>query len=550
MTLLAKEFSGKARQGRMPRFAIGAAFSMVAGAVLAQESAPRSPLEQHPDRFINFATANMLPKGALKLWVGSHQTPPGRATVGTANQFYYGGGAYALSDRFQIGFGHSEYHDPPIDPINGSTTEQIRFHTTSLEAKFGLLERGAWKVSAEGSVEQFIFRSPIFGVPVKAGTSDIAASLHLPVSYAVSEALELHMTPGISRLPDTIGGNPFFGTVASLGAGFSYKPSRRWGGYGAVTMPLSGGNTISSTRSIEKKPVVTFGARFNLSPKGALDLFVTNGAGVSTATRIMAMYPDGDHLMIGATMTYTPGRGPGYRPNYRGLAAEPLDMRQRHLQRDGITLSSADTLTPGIFVGHASGGNHGAYAAELQFSPDYDGQIDVSYEKFANDGSVPAGVVPSFATNYMIGLKLRFMDQNNGSPFSLAMQAKLGRESSQKSGTFFIAMPMMYKSSPRFALMVNPKAALWGSHEYYGFGLGANYEIAPGLEVIGEVTPVSAGQRAVWATGLRYYPKNSAASIELAATNAIGSEALGTMIGQSDVKVSLGVSIALDARRR
>ncbi|MBR9842150.1 MAG: hypothetical protein GYB25_03250 [Rhodobacteraceae bacterium] len=525
-------------------------FGLCAGAATAQDSALRTPVELHPERFINFSTANLLPKGTLKLWVGSHQTPPGSSRTGTANQFYHGGAYYAFSDRFQIGIGHSEYQDPPIDPINGSTA-QFRIHTTSLEAKVGLLERGPWKVSAEGSIEQFIFRSPHFGIPTAASTSDVAASLHLPVSYAASDALQLHVTPGVSVLPDTIGGNAFFGTVASLGAGFSYQPSLRWMTYGAVNMPLSGGNTISNTRTIEKKPVVTFGARYNVSPKAAIDLFVTNGAGVSPATRIMTTFPDGDHLMIGATVSYTPGRGAAYRPNYRGIPAEPLNMRQQHLQRDGITLSSADTLTPGILVGTGTAGNHGAYSGVLQFSPDYDGQIDLSYEKFANDGSVPAGTIPSFATNYMIGLKLRFMDQNNGSPFSLALQAKLGRDTSTGlNGTFFAAMPMMYKASPKLALMVNPKAALFGSTEYFGLGLGVNYEVAPGLEILGEVTPVANGTRTVWATGLRYYPKNGNTSIDLTATNAIGTQALGTMIGQSDVKISLGVSVALDLRRR
>jgi hypothetical protein len=221
------------------------------------------------------------------------------------------------------------------------------------------------------------------------------------------------------------------------------------------------------------------------------------------------------------------------------------------LQRDGITLASADTLTPGIFVGRGIYGNHGSYAGILQFSPDYDGQIDLSYEKFANDGSVAPGTVPSFNPNYMIGLKLRLMDQNNGSPFSLSTMAKLGRTAKGGfQGTFFVAMPMMYKAGDRLALMANPKAALWGSKEYFGLGLGVNYEVLPGLELIGEVTPVSAGQDVVWGTGLRYYPKNSTASVELTATNAIGSQALGTMIAQSDVKVSLGVSLALDMRRR
>ena len=526
----------------------GAMLALSAGAVSAQGGALRAPLERHPDRFVNFTTANLLPAGSLRLWVGSHQTPPGQASTGTANQTYYGGGQYALGPRVQIGIGHSEFHDPPISPIGG-VTSQIRFHTTSLEGKVVLVDSGPWKMAVEGSVEQFIFRSPYFGVPTDAGNSHVVGSLHLPVTYRASDALQFHVTPGVSALPDTIGGNPFYGTVASLGAGFSYKPSLRWMTYGAVNMPLSGGNTISSAGTIEKKPVLTLGARYNVSPKAAVDLFVTNGLGVSPATRIMTMFPDGDHLLVGATVSYTPGRGEAYRPNYRGLSAEPLNMRQRQLQRDGFTLASADTLTPGIFVGRASGGTDGAYAGVLQFSPDYDGQIDLSYEKFANDGSVPLTTIPSRAANYMVGLKLRFMDQNNGSPFSLAVQAKLGRDTSaNKNGTFFLAVPMMYKASPSLALMANPKAAAWGSNEFFGLGLGVNYALAPGLDLIGEVTPVSDGQRTVWATGLRYYAKNGAASIDLSATNAIGSEALGTMIGQSDVRISLGVTLALDAR--
>nr|WP_319947596.1 hypothetical protein [uncultured Shimia sp.] len=520
------------------------------GAAIAQETSQTvaSPLEKHADRQFNFETANQLQRGGLKLWVGSHQTVPGQQNSGTAEQYYWGGGEWGVSDRVQLGFAYNVFNDPVSKPVLGASA-RLRMETTSFHGKYKVLDTAQWGVAAQASVEQLLFRFAPYGGAVD--DTHTIGSLHLPITYKASDALQLHVTPGVSVLPSTINGNAFFGTVASVGAGFSWKPSLRWLTYGSVNMPVSGGNTISNTLAIEKTPIWTVGARYNVTPLAALDLFATNGGGVSPATGILSTVPDGDTVMIGGMITYTPGRRAGYRPNYRGTSAEPLNTRQKNLQLDGFTLASADTLGPGRFAFLASAGSGDSYAGSLKFSPDYDLEIEVAYEQHSIDGSVGRPSIPSNDPNYSIGGKMRFLDQNNGSPFSLALHMLAGRDTNASgNGTFYLGMPMTYKANSRMALNLNPKGAIWGNTERFGLGFGVNYAVTPELDAIGEITPVSGGEDVVWAAGLRYHVRGSGLSVDLHASNAIGRHALKSMIGQDDVKITLGATMAFDWLRR
>ncbi len=525
------------------------AIALLGGTSVLAQDAVGTPLETHGDRLFNFETGNLLPKGALKLWVGSHQTQPGISTAGTGNQIYYGGGEWGVSDRFQLGATFQYFQDPPHSPILGSSPDS-QFFTGSLQGKYQLYNDARWAIAAKGSVEYLSFESTLFGTDPGPNKSHLVGSFQLPITYKASDQLQFHFTPGISVFPSDINGNAYYGEVAYAGAGFSWKPNQRWLAYGSVNTPLSGGNTISSTQTITKKAVWNLGARYNVSPKAAVDLFVTNAWGVTPATSILTFFPDGNATMIGATVTYTPGQGAGYRPNYRGITSEPQSARNASLQLDGFSLASADTLSPGtVQISGFYGADDNAGGA-LIFSPDYDGQVEFVVETPANDGSVPAGIVPNFNARYWIGTKLRLMDQNNGSRFSLSLHPMLGRDTSAgQTGVLYLGMPMSYKANDRATITANPKFAAWGSTELYALGLGLNYQVARGFEAIAEVTPVSDGLDMVWAAGLRYQVPNSTLHLDLHATNAISRYGIGTMVAQDNVKIAFGATMLFNLKR-
>ncbi len=522
-------------------------FGLAAAApAMAQDA---TPLERHPDRLFNFETANTLPARTLKLWTGWHQTAPG-GTLGTGNQVYFGGVDWAVSDRVTLSFGHSQFDDLTPAPIAGATRKFI-LRSTAGAAKVKLFDRGAWSMAALASVEEFRLSSGFYGAPEPNMEKFVVAAVHLPVTYAASERLQFHVTPSVSVFPDQINGVDFYGTVAALGAGLTWQASPRWTTYGALNMPLSGGNVIKGNGAIGKVAIWTAGARYHFSPKVALDLFATNGMGSTPATAITAFFPDGDTALFGAMINYTPGHRQGWPATYRDLGSTPLTQRQRGLQLDGFTLPSASTLSPGRLLASANGGSDGGWSGKLQFSPDYDGQIELAYEQYANDGSVGPSQLRNFTKRYEVALKLRFMDQASGAPFSLSALAQIGRDSSTfKTGVLYLALPMSYDISPRATLNLVPKGAAWGGVRKYGLGLGANFALNDNLTLIGEVTPVNDGDPVVWAAGLRGHSKSVPLHIDLYATNAVGRTGLGSLVGQSGTRVALTATLDLNLNRR
>ena len=106
---------------------------------------------------------------------------------------------------------------------------------------------------------------------------------------------------------------------------------------------------------------------------------------------------------------------------------------------------------------------------------------------------MPAAIVPTQTLRYMIGPKLRFMDQDNGNLFSLAGRMLYGRHITPepvKIGVFYTDLIANYKTQNGFSFTASPRIAAWGSTELVGLGLGLGYNFNNGLEVMAEVTPV------------------------------------------------------------
>ncbi len=501
-----------------------------------------TPLENQPLRLGNFETANTLPEGALLGTFGTLQTDP--SGPGTGNQLYHGSVFYAPTDRLTFGIEYQTYEDPVLKPIGGARPA-IGLDTFALTAKYGVMDWGAVSLAGQASIEYLRFDSPLYG---GGHDGDIVGSIKLPVTYRYSPNLQFHVTPGVSVLPDEINGTEFYGTNATLGAGVNYRPSQRLGFYGAIETTLGpGGNTISSTGSIEKVPVWTVGGSYNVTPKVQLDLYLTNGIGVTPATSILTHFPEGDEPLIGIRLSYTPGVE--YRDSYRGRAA-PVTPRDRALQRDGFTLGTANTLEPGAFAARAFYGTDDNYGAALSFSPDRDGEIVVVLEEYADSG--PAALTPSAGLRYMVGPKLRFLDQNNGDPLSLSVRGLFGREVDSGTpgvGVFFAEAIAGYDYNDRLSVTANPKLAGFGNTEILGLGLGVNYEVLEGLQLIGEVTPVGLdGDTATWAAGARYELDGSGLAVDAAATNAIGRYGVGSMVASDDVRYTVGIAARFNLR--
>ncbi|MEQ9693958.1 hypothetical protein [Shimia sp. SDUM112013] len=510
---------------------------VAATGALAQQSPV--PLQNHPTRIFSFETANTNPGGTIQLDIGTIQTDPSDGPA-TGNQLYFGGGSYAPNDQFSFGLDIHSYWDPVVDPINGLYPDIIT-HVYALWGKYKFYDSGNFAAAAQVSIDNFsTLDSPLWGGK---SSNVLTGSLKVPLTYRASNQWQFHLTPSLYYYPDTVNGTPFYGTIASLGAGVSYRPSERLAFFGAVDAPVSGNNTISNTATYESKPVWTVGGRFNISPKAGLEGYITNGVGYTPATSILTHWPDGDRVLAGLRLVYTPGAK--YPDTYRGTPVA-LTQRQMNLEQDGFTLGTADVLEPGQFRISAWGGQDSNAGTLISFSPDRDGEIQLAFEQYSDNPTAPGAIVPTTKVRYMLGPKLRFLDQNNGDAFSLSARMLYGRQIESGVGgvgVFFADLLGTYQANSRLTVNVSPKVAAWGTTELAGLGLGLNYEVSDNLELIGEVTPIFLdNDEATWAAGLRYNFNDSGFSLDANVTNAIGRFGIGGMIAQDDPRVTVALS--------
>lgn len=511
----------------------GALLALSGGLAQAQET----EIERQPNDFENFTTANTLRPGTWEFELGFHQTNPGIDTPGTANQVYFVDVAFAPFDGLEFGIDYMNFVDPPPRPIAGAQPD------TSLDgggarAKLRLYRAGGLSVAAQVSAEMLKFDSAIFG-----GTSDtyeFVGSAHLPVTYDIAPNLQAHLTPGVSVFPGTRNGNPFYGTVASIGAGLTWKPTARTTVYGTATMPVTGANTILSDGSYARRTVLTLGSRFAFAPNSAVEIWATNGFGATPTTGVLTMFPDADIVMIGAKLVHTFGKGTPDKPHYDRAPGTVLTSRQQQLAGDGFTLTNPRTRPRGTAEALAFYGMHGNRGAALTLAPDHFLELRASYEEPADDGSGAVNKVFSDAGRWSGRFKLQFMDQADGWPVSLGYIASFGRDRN-KRGVFFTALPVMREVTPRLAVMAEPKAAFYGNNEEFGLGLGANFAVSRDISLVGEYTVRNSGED-IWSVGAKTRLRAAPVEIGLHATNAIGSFGVNTMTSQDDPKVVLSVS--------
>ena len=499
-----------------------------------------SPLERPPGRLLNMETANQLPADALQISVGTHQTLQ-NDLPGTGNQLYYSTVEWGVTEDIQLGLAYQNFDDPPAEAINGERPN-ISLESIAPSIKYRIIETEQFSAAVQGSVEYLSLSSELFNSQGDDSES-IVGSLQVPLTYTASPELQLHLTPGVSFFPDEINNREFYDTIFTVGTGVSWQPSDRWLAYGALNFPIGpGGNAIDSDNgSIERQAIWTVGTRYNVTPKVGVDIYATNGFGSTPATGILAFIPDGDNPLLGVRLNYTPDIGLGYRSSYRETALAPPSERDRQLQLDGFTLTTANTLEPGTVSLGAGAGTDGNYGVTLAYSPDQDFQIEAILEEFA-DGASPADTAGD-SLKYMVGARLQLMDQRRGDPVSLGARVLGGRDtaSGQQIGTLVADVPVTYQANSRTALFFNPRAAAFGDETRVGVGFGVNHEVAQGLQLIGEVTPVL-DERAVWSVGTRYSLPSTAVSFDLYATNGIGRTGLGTLVGQSETRLGLGLN--------
>jgi uncharacterized protein YjbI with pentapeptide repeats len=517
----------------------------------AQETYTPTPLEQPPIRLFNLETANQLSKGAVSFTLGFrnflNSQSEGRVRgLGRQVESFRGDGA--VTDRLQLGLSGDLFSDSLLRLIDGQRVD-VKYLSAAAQVKYQFLKTDKFAASVSGSAELLnirtdtpsLFTGPsLIGSDRFTGKTVFAGSIRVPLTYSVSDQFQLHLTPGVSFFPETVKGGEFYGTVFNIGAGASWQPVKRFNLFADVTVPLGpGGNSVrASDASIFKSVVWSGGIRFLVNPAVGLDIYATNAFGTTPATQALTFLPGGDQVAIAAMLNFTPEISRNYAPDFRNKDRVSLTPRDQQLLLDGITLATADTLLPRSLRMRAGTGvgTSGSVATGLT--------NDVQLEFFAGNysGPISNGIEPD-PVKLGGAAKIRFLDQVQGDPFSLAAQVTFAQTLTQPNGFSEAGVIFQYRPIPQLALLFEPKVGVFGTDERFGTGLGFNLQLWKGLQLIGEYTPifVGQGQTGIWSAGLRYLDPKLGLGFDVYGSNAAGLNSIGTLIGRDNASIGFNI---------
>ncbi len=513
----------------------------------AETPSTPTPLELPPVRLFNLETANQQPAGAITFSLGVrnflNSSGPIQGGIGKqVNTFHMDAG---VTKRLQLGVSGNLFSDELTRPINGRGVE-LKTFTAALEAKYQVFKTDKFAVGVVGSAELLNIRTDttsfLSGAPLAtgfAGKTIFAGSVKAPLTYSVSDQFQLHLTPGVSFFPETFQGAPFYGTIFNIGAGVSWQPLKRLNFFADVHVPLTGGNSIrESNASVFKSVIWSGGLRYLVNPAASLDIYATNAFGSTPATQVLSFIPGGDQVAIAAVLNFTPDLGQNYAEDYRNNPRVKLTARDRQLLLDGLTLPTADTLLPRTLRvrGGAGAGIGGSIATGLT----QDVQLEFIADKFDDPSNYNFDISPA---KLGAAVKVRFLDQVQGDPFSLSVRGTFEQSIKVRNGVSEGGIIFQYRPIPRLALIFEPKGGVFGDDKRFGTGLGFNLEVWKGVQVIGEYTPILAGQNktGVWGVGLRYLNDKTGLGVDVYGSNAAGLNSFGTLVGRPDPSIGFNI---------
>jgi hypothetical protein len=445
----------------------------------------------------------------------------------------------------------------------------------------------------------------------QSGTT-LTPSLEFPITYKTKdERLSFTVSPRLVYFPEDSnlytpvnpGSNGRFGLTVALGLGGTFKLSPRFQIRGDASPILVGNNTVDRF-SGQPTQVIPFniGLRYLVNPRVALDVFATNTFGNAGGPAIAAF---SNNTGIGIALTTTPERlftildVPANRKFAETFYEDVPKERRRIFVPASFDLLDGSTIardTSQIALRISTGTVGAAFR---------NGSLD-DFETgfFAN--FAPEGVDESDAG---ASTKIRFLHQQSGDPFTFSALVTLGRSSSRLcnfiNGTrdgleraingqttncpgvpgsspagdrgpipanlfglvtenvgeliiLTLSLPTQFTFDSGASLWFNPKLAYiqraGDRSPLIGASFGASYPVLPGLDLVGQITPVFRGENAFlgdglarllpWQAGVRFSVPNGF-SANLYVTNSVGLSPYESLRVRADNQVSIGLGLQL-----
>ena len=284
---------------------------------------------------------------------------------------------------------------------------------------------------------------------------------------------------------DQGGAGTFYGTNPYVGGGVLFQPFPELGLTASLAQPIgSGTNSFDADLVYSRVPIYSAGINWDLNPRIGLQGLVTNGFGTTPATGLLAL-PSDNRLGYSASFVYTPGTA--------DTPQIPLTPRQQTLAKGGLTVNTAlvppDTATE-AWINADSGENPQRICGlfPVQCVSTYAVQRGL-YNNVPQSTPQARSPTPTMALGTGVSVEKLWPSARFGAPFWGGGRITLGRSdqnSSTGQGYVFAEGMVTWEATKDIAINVNPKVALSGAGDLWGFGISTNLKLFPGWELIPE----------------------------------------------------------------
>ncbi|WP_017325657.1 hypothetical protein [Synechococcus sp. PCC 7336] len=306
-----------------------------------------SPLERPPYRLFGFETGSTLQQNELVLRAGLKVFDDCEDRDRSCDLHF--GADYGALDTVQLSFDIATHEDIEFPDLVGAGSELgLTYESVSAQVK--------WQAYAN----DFISFAPVVGVEFGLGR-DVAfspggtssrveaearapfASVALPASLQLGDLARFHFNPQVSFFPETLAASgdladlqdvgigldgdrlDYFGTVVGFGVGLDIALNSFLKVAADYTVIVSGENSADNGDDslFVARPVFHAGVRWTPNSRTALDIFLTNRFGPTTAAPSNLLVQPDNETIVGVEFSYLPDFGQNYPLENRNRYPEP-----------------------------------------------------------------------------------------------------------------------------------------------------------------------------------------------------------------------------------
>ena len=378
--------------------------------------------------------------------------------------------------------------------------------------------------------------------------NDKGLDRHQEIIYSFSIPYENHfnnrttfvITPGITFLPKILGekniGDNFYGNNVYLASGLQFRFSdtiKLNGSYSYLFGP--GNNYFDKNLNFSRKPIYSYGLNWDLNPILGLEAKITNAYGSTPATGLLTIPSDNKPLYF---LSGT------YKPYQNDTVLRPIEEEDKSLIHGGITVSNALIPERGksqVSLNYDSNQNlFGSYKYSLSNLFQLElinlgSYKDINYNS-TNNSEIRKIFLDNDNLNYRLGGKFLLLSPQKDDPFWLSSRISLGRNDSTKKGYVFSDLTSTFKLTNWWAFNISPKYLFSGVDNLGSLGFSSNINFLNNLNFISEINIGVTDKAESNSTIAFRYSYDSAKSLDLYLTNAVGLSDIGQMLKSDDYK--------------